>query len=73
MSRKEIATFVKDISSGFKNGARSMYISMSSEVRCMSSMDIPLLEAGFTNSLEVCLKYRRNPSKSSTVTNSQTK
>lgn len=60
----EIATFVKDISSGtmygegFKNGARSMYISKSSELRCISSIDIPLLEAGFTNSLRVCLEYR---------------
>lgn len=33
-----------------------MYISKSSELRCMSSMDIPLLEAGFTNSLRLCLE-----------------
>lgn len=65
LSLNETVTFVKDISSGtmygdgFKKGARSMYISMSSEVRCISSIDKPLLEAGFTNSLEVCLESRQ--------------
>lgn len=59
-------TFVKDISSGtiygegFKNGARSTYISKSSELRCMSSIDIPLLETGFANSAESCLEVKES-------------
>lgn len=54
-------TFVNDMSSGttygdgFKNGARSMYISRSSGVKWISWRDIPLLETGFTNSLRLCL------------------
>jgi hypothetical protein len=35
-----------------------MYISKSSELKYISCIDNPLLEAGFTNSLKVCLKYR---------------
>lgn len=48
-------TLVKDISSGtiygdgFKNGTRSMYISKSSELKRISSIQIPLLETGFVN------------------------
>lgn len=58
-------TLVNDISSGttygegFKNGARSMYISKSSELRWMSSIEIPLLETGFTNSLKLCLSEQK--------------
>lgn len=54
-------TFVNDMSSGttygdgFKNGARSMYISTSSGVKWISRRDIPLVETGFTNSLRLCL------------------
>lgn len=57
-------TFVNDMSSGttygdgFKNGARSMYISRSSGVKWISWRDIPLLETGFTNSLRLCLRKR---------------
>lgn len=55
-------TFVNDMSSGttygdgFKNGARSMYISRSSGVKWISRRDIPLLETGFTNSQRLCLR-----------------
>lgn len=62
-------TFVRDISSGtiygegFKNGARSMYISKSSDVRCISSRLIPLLETGFANSPESCLKVKKSRQK----------
>lgn len=58
-----LVTLVKDISSGttygegFTNGARSIYISRSSELRWISLIDIPLLETGFTNSLRLCLKF----------------
>ena len=61
----KLHTFVKDISSGtiygegFKNGARSMYISKSSELRCISSIHIPLLETGFANSQESCLEIKK--------------
>lgn len=34
-----------------------MYISKSSELRCISPIDIPLLEAGLINSLGVCLEF----------------
>lgn len=57
-----LLTFVNDMSSGttygdgFKNGARSMYISKSSEVRCISSMHNPLDETGLANSLKLCLE-----------------
>lgn len=59
-------TFVKDISSGtiygegFKNGARSTYISKSSELRFISSIHIPLLETGFANSPESCLEVKES-------------
>lgn len=54
-------TFDNDISSGtiygdgFKKGARSMYISSSSVLKNISSIDIPLLETGFANSPKSCL------------------
>ena len=63
ISKLKDITFVKDISSGTMYGegltkaARSMYISKSSGLRCISLMDNPLLEAGFTNSLKLCLKH----------------
>lgn len=41
---------------GFKNGARSMYISKSSEVKCISSMHNPFDETGLANSLKLCLE-----------------
>lgn len=65
----KLHTFVRDISSGtiygegFKNGARSMYISKSSDVRCISSRDIPLLETGFANSPESCLEVKKSHQK----------
>lgn len=58
-----IFTFVNDISSGttygegFRNGARSMYISRSSGVRWMSSIVNPLLDTGLTNSVRLCLQH----------------
>lgn len=62
-------TFVKDISSGtiygegFKNGARSMYISKSSVLRRISSRHIPLLETGLANSPESCLEVKKSRQK----------
>jgi hypothetical protein len=62
----KLRTFVRDISSGtiygegFKNGARSMYISKSSDVRCISSRHIPLLETGFANSPESYLEIKNS-------------